>query len=124
MSSQKERVTLRSYTIGFLLSIILTLGVYWLVSEHVNSGHVAFAHSSLVIAIALLAIVQFVVQALFFLHVGHELKPRWRLMVFGFMIMVVVIVVGGSLWIMQNLDQNMAMPASDAKTYMRNHEGL
>ena len=39
-----------------------------------------------------------------------ESKPHWQTITFCFMLLVVFLVIGGSLWIMNNLDYNM-MPA-------------
>jgi cytochrome o ubiquinol oxidase operon protein cyoD len=52
-----------------------------------------------------LAIVQAIVQAILFLHVGQEDKPRWETISFCFMVMCVLIIVIGSLWIMHDLDE-------------------
>lgn len=90
-----------SYTIGFLLSIVLTLAAYFLVVDKILTG------SRLVAAIVGLAVVQLFVQLVFFLHLGRESRPRWNLMVFWFALLVVVIVVFGSIWIMENLDYHM-----------------
>jgi cytochrome o ubiquinol oxidase operon protein cyoD len=100
-----------SYTIGFALSIIFTLMAYYVV---VYSG---FSQQSSVAVIIGLAIVQLLVQLLFFLHMGRESKPQWNLMVFYFMLVILGIVVVGSLWIMKNLDYNM-MPSHDVDQKM------
>ena len=52
---------------------------------------------------------QFFTQLLFFLHLGRETKPRWKLLVFLFMTMIVAILVFGSLWIMYNLNYHMTL---------------
>lgn len=106
--------TLVSYSLGFLLSIVLTLVAYFLVVNDVFVGW------TLMVAIILLAMVQLLVQLVFFLHLGRESKPRWNLIMFLFMLMVVVIVGLGSLWIMHNLDSHMMSP-KDANDYMQ-HE--
>lgn len=90
-----------SYTIGFVLSIVLTLAAYFLVVDKILSGR------ELVAAIMGLAVAQLFVQLVFFLHLGRESRPRWNLMVFLFAALVVLIVVLGSLWIMENLHYNM-----------------
>lgn len=99
-----------SYSIGFVLSIVLTLGAYYAVVEKVFSGREIAA------AIIGLAVAQLFVQLFFFLHLGRESKPRWNLMMFLFAALVVVIVVFGSIWIMDNLDYHM-MP-QDMDEYM------
>lgn len=99
--------TYRSYIIGFVLSIVLTLAAYFLVTEHVLAGW------TLIFAIIGLSIVQVLVQLLFFLHLGQEPKPYWNLISFLFMALVVGIIVAGSLWIMYNLDQRVMHAGMD-----------
>lgn len=93
--------SLLTYTTGFVLSVILTLAAYYFV---VNDS---FAYRGLIAIIVGLAVAQLMVQLFFFLHLGKESKPRWNLIVFMFMLLVVAIVVIGSIWIMDNLDYNM-----------------
>jgi len=90
-----------SYTVGFVLSIVFTLAAYFLVVDKILSGR------QLVLAIVGLAVAQLFVQLVFFLHLGRESRPRWNQMTFWFAALVVVIVVFGSIWIMENLDYNM-----------------
>lgn len=75
--------------------------------------------------ITALAFAQFIIQMLFFLHLGRERKPRWKLHMFFSMVAVVGIVVIGSLWIMHNLDYNMMhMSEQEQHTYLKNNEGI
>jgi cytochrome o ubiquinol oxidase operon protein cyoD len=110
-----ERGTLRSYTIGFGLSIILTLAAYFAVVKH------AFSGKALLVVLLGLAVVQFMVQLFFFLHIGRETKPRWKLLMLFLMITFVLILVIGSLWIMYNLNYRMTPQQMDQ--YMRNQAG-
>ncbi len=84
--------------IALFTSLLLTLGAYFLASHRVFT-----------FALLPLAFVQAAVQLIFFLHVGQEKKPRWNLLFFGFMAMVVFLVVVCSLWIMYNLNYNMTL---------------
>ena len=93
--------TMRSYVVGFALSIALTLAAYFMVTHH------ALGRTALIVAIFALAMIQLYVQLVFFLHLGREGKPRLNLMTFLFMLLVLVIVVAGSLWIMNNLNYHM-----------------
>lgn len=111
-----EYGTLRSYVIGFVLSIISTITAYLLVVHHAYSDRVI-----IVSAIVALALFQFIVQLLFFLHLGKETKPRWKLFIFVFMVLVVLILVFGTLWIMNNL--NYRMTPEQINTYMNNQGG-
>ena len=115
--------TLLSYISGFVFSLVLTLTVFILVNGHLTTGHEAYSHGFLTLAIVGLAIVQLVVQLVFFLHLGAESRPRWNLAVFLFMLVVLVVIVGGSLWIMDNLNYNMRSP-QDTSTSIMKDEGI
>ena len=100
------------YLIGFGLSVGLTLIAYFLVTAS------SLPRQTIIIAILVLAITQLFVQLYFFLHLGKEAKPRFKLLSFGFMLIVVSIVVFGTLWIMQNLSYHMRSP-EQMDSYMR-----
>jgi cytochrome o ubiquinol oxidase subunit IV len=96
-----ELGSFKSYLLGFLFSLLLTVGAYFAVTKKVMFGN------ALVFTVAGLAVVQMVLQFIFFLHLGKEEKPRWNVMVFLFMLLIIAILVIGSLWIMYNLDYRM-----------------
>ena len=106
-----------TYSIGFFVSLLLTLAAYFVVTNRVAEG------VWLVAIIVGLALIQLLVQLYFFLHLGQEAKPRWKLLTFGFMILVLIILVFGSLWIMQNLDYNM-MHGRELDEYIMDDEGI
>lgn len=96
---QKEwHGTLKSYAIGFTASLLLTIISFLLVSMKLISG------SYLINTLVSLAVIQAIIQLLFFLHVGQEAKPRWETVIFFFMVLVLLVIVIGSLWIMNDLD--------------------
>lgn len=97
--------TVITYVAGFVLSVVLTIIAYVLVVNQAIPDRTV-----LIGAIIGLAVVQFVVQMVFFLHLGRESRPRWNLVVFSFMLMVLFILVLGTLWIMNGLEYNMAPP--------------
>jgi cytochrome o ubiquinol oxidase subunit IV len=109
--------TVLSYTIGFVLSVALTLAAYF---TFVNRS---LPEPLLVTVIVGLAIAQLLVQLIFFLHLGKESRPRWNLIVFMFMVLVLVIIVFGSLWIMNNLDYNMMSPR-ETDAHIMQDEGI
>jgi cytochrome o ubiquinol oxidase operon protein cyoD len=111
--------TMRSYVIGFVTSVCMTLIAYLLVVHRSFSSNAV-----LIAAFVVLALIQFIVQLIFFLHLGRETKPRWKLLVFVFMLVVVGILVGGSLWIMNNLNANMKMTPAQENRYMNDQDGL
>lgn len=117
MSQHKSNgYSLRTYVTGYLLSISLTLIAYLVVVKR------SLSNTILIGVIIVLALIQFLVQMFFFLHLGKETRPRWKLFVMLLMIMVVLILVIGSLWIMANL--NYRMTPQEINTYLQNQGGF
>lgn len=98
---------LRSYVTGFIISILLTLLPYFIVVDHLLSGFM------LVLAVVLFGVAQLLVQLFFFLHLSPKAKARWNLIALVFTVLVVVILVVGTLWIMNNLNYNMSQALID-----------
>ena len=113
---ERSSKNLKSYITGFILSILLTLGAYVLVIEHLFTGNIGVA------VLILFAVVQLLIQLLFFLHISQEAKPRWKLLTLLFMLLVLLIIVIGSLWIMNNL--NYRMTPAQMNKYMNDQSGL
>jgi len=113
----EEHGTFITYAVGYTLSLVLTGTAFLVVATK------AFDARGLILAIVSLAVAQLFVQLLFFLHLGRETKPRWKLIVFMFMLMVLAILVVGSLWIMQNLNYRM-MPPHDLDQHIQQDEGI
>ena len=104
-------MNLSRYILGYMLSSILTLagpGFLWF---HMASHHQVPSHTILLICFVIFALLQLTVQLVCFLHLGQEKKPAANLTVFAFALIVVVILVGGTLWIMHNLESQHTMPA-------------
>lgn len=95
------RKTLRSYVIGYVLSIQLTLIAFCCVSIKF------FANTNTHILLAGLAITQLLVQSVCFLRLNNSTEGKWNLLPFLFVIIIITILAGGSLWIMHNLNYNM-----------------
>jgi cytochrome o ubiquinol oxidase subunit IV len=109
--------SLKQYSLGFALSIILTLFAYI-----VGTGQSGYAASTLMWVVSGLAILQLVVQLIFFLHLGKESGPKWNLAAFSFAALIVVILAGGSIWVMNHLNANMS--PEEMNSYMSNQDGL
>jgi cytochrome o ubiquinol oxidase operon protein cyoD len=105
--------TLKSYLTGFILSIILTLIAYFAVVNHVPNA---------LIIILTLAIVQLLVQLIFFLHVTKGSDRVWNTVVLFSTVGIVLILVLGSIWIMGHLNYNM-MPEQMEKSIIQD-EGI
>lgn len=99
---KSEHGTLASYVVGFVLSLVFTLIPYYLVV------HKSLGANTLVATIIGFAILQLIIQVVFFLHLGREKKPRWNLFFLMSTIGIILLVVGGSIWIMSHLHYNMA----------------
>jgi cytochrome o ubiquinol oxidase operon protein cyoD len=100
---REERLEFWIYTSGFSLALILTLlpfaMVYWAV----------IPHFPLLVEIGVYALVQMFVHFHFFLQIGFRQK-REDLHLILFSALLLVIMVGGTLWIMASLATRMSMP--------------
>ena len=98
--------SLRSYLTGFVLAAILTVIPFWLVM-----GHVIPSVGWTIFIVLALAVVQIVVHIVYFLHLDTRSEGGWNMMAFVFTAVLVVIVLGASIWVMYNENANM-MPMS------------
>jgi cytochrome o ubiquinol oxidase subunit IV len=99
--------SVRTYLIGFLLSVVLTAVPFWLVM----TGRLD--PQTTAITIVALAIVQILVHTVCFLHLNTKAEGGWTLLAYVFTAVLVLIVISGSLWIMYHLNTNM-MPMTEA----------
>lgn len=111
-----EHGTMKSYVIGFILSLIFTFIPYIMVVNQSITG------TALLITIVGFAFVQLIIQVVFFLHLGRGPKPNWNLFFFISTFGIVLIVVGGSILIINNLHYNMS--TSDKVKKLVNDEGI
>lgn len=93
--------SLKPLSLGLVASIILILASYRIVS------HTHLTSTLAVYKVFFLGILQAFIQLVFFMNLGLEKKPHWQLILFLFTFLVIVIIVGGSIWIMNNLNYNM-----------------
>ena len=93
--------TVKSYVIGFVLSVILTAIPFGLVMTHM------LPVATLVPVIVAVGIVQILVHLYFFLHMNTSSSQMWNNAAFVFTVLIVGIVVIGSLWVMYHLNANM-----------------
>lgn len=110
--------TVRSYVVGFVSCIVITVAAYLVATSHSVGNDLAVG------VVGVLAVVQFIVQLLAFLHLGHEYKPRWKLLAFVMMLSIVLIVVVGSVWIMNNLNYRMMSSPKLTDQYVESQDGL
>jgi cytochrome o ubiquinol oxidase subunit IV len=100
----ESHASVKSYMIGFVLSVILTAIPFGLVMDQ---GHYGMTVPTVLAAILAFAVVQVFVHIVFFLHMDRSAEQRWNVLAFSFTILILVIVVAGSIWIMHNATTNM-----------------
>lgn len=93
--------SLRFYITGFLLALILTALPFWLVMT------AAAPAPFLIPAILTLGVAQIGVHLRYFLHINGSAAKRWDLVALVLAAVVAVIVMGGSLWVIHELDDHM-----------------
>lgn len=103
----KNHGSIRSYLIGFMLSLVLTFLAYSATVFHMNSGHTFLSHEIMIPLVMSLAVFQLFVQLVFFLHLGFDKSNQWNLGFFISTVSIILLVVLGSLWIMYHLNYNM-----------------
>ena len=101
-SGQVTSSGLLVYTIGLLLALILTITSFWVANTSVlwTPGVPA--------GLAVLAIAQMGVHLVFFLHITTGPDNTNNILALAFGMLIVFLVLGGSLVIMANLNENMA----------------
>ena len=95
--------SVREYTIGLILSIVLTAVPFGIVMMGLMSGNAA------IILILLCAVGQIMVQLIFFLHMNTSSEQLWVTSSAIFTVVLVAILIIGSIWIMAHLNHNMLM---------------
>lgn len=101
VESGTGRKTLGVYLVGFILCLIVTIAAFVIVGQRMFSPHM------MMISVSILAIVQLFIQVKCFLRLNMSQDGMWNTMSFIFALLIVAVVVGGSLWIMANLNYYM-----------------
>jgi cytochrome o ubiquinol oxidase subunit IV len=89
------------YVVGLGLAVLLTAVSFFV------AGTDLVWQPSIPVAIIVLAIAQMGVHLVFFLHITTGADNTNNVLALAFGIMIVVLLIGGSLWIMANLNHNM-----------------
>ncbi len=111
-----------SYFTGFGVSVMLTLAAFALTKVQFDSEGTAYSGLVIIGLLLGLAIIQLVIQLVFFFHLGREPKPKLNTVSFLFMLMVVGIIGLGSLWIMYNLNYNMT--EHEVESFIQQEENI
>jgi cytochrome o ubiquinol oxidase operon protein cyoD len=117
LQPKAEHGTTVSYVIGFLLSLVFTAIPYYLVVNKTVTGN------SLLATILGFAVLQMAVQIFFFLHLGRGPKPLYNVAFFISTVGIILVVVVGSIFIMDHLSYNMETPKATT-TKLAQDEGI
>jgi cytochrome o ubiquinol oxidase subunit IV len=96
-----SRGSLKSYLIGFGLSLLLTAIPFALVMSGAWSPAAALA------VIFGAGLVQILVHLYYFLHLDTSSAARWNLAAMIFTVLIMILFVGGTIWIMHSLYHRM-----------------
>ncbi|ATR81830.1 cytochrome o ubiquinol oxidase subunit IV [Pseudomonas sp. FFUP_PS_473] len=91
----------KSYAIGFILSVILTVIPFGLVM------YPSLPKDMTILIVVAFAVIQVVVHLFYFLHLDSSREQRWNVSAFLFTGLVIVLLVGLSLWIMFSIHTSM-----------------
>ncbi|WJM98291.1 cytochrome o ubiquinol oxidase subunit IV [Pseudomonas defluvii] len=91
----------KSYAIGFILSVILTIIPFGLVM------YPSLPKDMTILIVVAFAVIQVVVHLFYFLHLDSSREQRWNVSAFLFTGLVIVLLVGLSLWIMFSIHTSM-----------------
>ncbi len=92
---------IRGYLIGLVLALLLTAASFGVLRTHYVWA------PAIPIALIVFAIAQMGVHLVFFLHITTGPDNTNNVMALAFGVLIVVLLIGGSLWIMAHLNRNM-----------------
>ena len=93
-----------SYTAGLGLAIVATIA-----SFIVSQTHLLWP-PGIPVGLVVLAFAQIGVHLVFFLHLGSGSENTNNILALAFGLLIVFLVIGGSIWIIANLNENMMPP--------------
>ena len=96
----EKRRELRSYIVGFVLAVVLTAAAFLVVLAGMPAR-------TAYIVIGITALAQVVVHFRFFLHITWQRSTRDDLQLILFTTMIIILMTGGTIWILDNLHHRM-----------------
>jgi len=117
---------LATYLTGFILALLLTLLAFGLVIVGIGGslgpidkvldifpyGEVItgkMPRHLIIVGVIVLAILQISVHLRYFLHLSFGSPQNWNLLAILFALFIIIIMVGGTLWIMNDLNNHMLL---------------
>lgn len=101
------------YTAGLALAILLTAVSFWAANTSL------LWPPGVALGLAVLAIAQMGVHLVFFIHITTGPDNTNNVLALAFGILIVLLVMAGSLWIMDNLNANMTLPGDLMNLHMQ-----
>ena len=98
---EESRANVPSYTAGLGLAILLTIA-----SFVVSQTHLLWP-PGVPVGLIVLAFAQIGVHLVFFLHLGSGADNTNNILALAFGVLIVFLIIGGSIWIIANLNANM-----------------
>ncbi|HUW05720.1 MAG TPA: cytochrome o ubiquinol oxidase subunit IV [Williamwhitmania sp.] len=96
-----SHATAKTYIIGLILAVTLTVVSFALVMSHAVSRPVAMG------GLFLAAMLQMLVHLYYFLHLNRSSAARWNVIALAFTALLLFIFIGGTLWVMYTLNSRM-----------------
>ncbi|WP_136068813.1 cytochrome o ubiquinol oxidase subunit IV [Modicisalibacter radicis] len=100
---QHSHGSVRSYVIGLIASLVLTVIPFALVMTG------AFSTLTTVLTIVVTAVFQIAVQLVLFMHLNAKADEGWKLASMVFTVAILILIIGGSIWIMRQLHANVML---------------
>jgi cytochrome o ubiquinol oxidase subunit IV len=101
------------YTTGFFLAVLLTATSFWVANTSLLWG------PGVAIGLGVLAIAQMGVHIVFFLHITTGPDNTNNVLALAFGILIVLLVIAGSFWVMNDLNNNMMQGSELSNMHMR-----
>jgi cytochrome o ubiquinol oxidase operon protein cyoD len=95
------RQGIQGYVIGLALAVLLTVASFYAVSTNLIWG------PGIPVALVTLAVAQIGVHLVFFLHITTAPDNTNNVLALAFGVLIVALVIGGSIWIMDHLNERM-----------------
>jgi cytochrome o ubiquinol oxidase operon protein cyoD len=91
----------RSYMAGFIISVVLTLIPFGL------AMYPQLSRTTTAWLVVFIGVVQIFAHLKYFLHLDTAAEQRWNLIALIFSVVIILLLVGLSLWIMSSIHHNM-----------------
>ncbi|EJF80265.1 cytochrome o ubiquinol oxidase subunit IV, partial [Bartonella sp. DB5-6] len=104
MHNETHSPSTSSYLVGFILAVFFTLGSFIPVMYGMMES---WAISTKVAYLIGMAIIQIIVQIVFFLHLNSGPDAKWNLSALWFAAICVFVIIGGTWWAISHLNYNM-----------------